>query len=150
MWRNLANLAGEALRVADGELASDDEREQLVLSGRFVDRRERSRVAFADAAVHDGLLDRRRRVQEPQRVGNRRPRAADAAGHLFLRQPELVDQSAEGPCLVHRVEVGSLQVLDQRQPELLLLVRGPHDARGCASSPASLAARSRRSPAISW
>ena len=86
-------------------------------------------MALADPTVRHGLLHGRRRVEKPQRIGDRRPRAAHAAGDLFLGQTELVDQAAEGSRLVHRVEVGSLQVLDQSQAQLLLLIRRPNERR---------------------
>ena len=40
------------------------------------------------------------------------------AGHLLLGQPELVDELPEGAGLVERVEVGALEVLDQRPGQL--------------------------------
>ena len=47
----------------------------------------------------------------------------------FLRQPELVDELAERARLVHGVEVGALEVLDERQGQLLLPIGGAHHGR---------------------
>ena len=86
-------------------------------------------VALGYLAAFDGLLNRRCEFQEPERVGDRGPSATHAMRDLLVRQPELVDQSLERARLLHRVEIGALQVLDQRPGELLALGRRPHDGR---------------------
>ncbi len=57
-----------------------------------LEARERSGVPAADGAIHDGLLDHRGRIQDAQRVGDRRPRATDALGDTLLGQAEHVDE----------------------------------------------------------
>ena len=44
-------------------------------------------------------------------------RAPDAFGDRFLREAELLDELAVGGCRLDRVEVGALQVLDERELE---------------------------------
>ena len=46
----------------------------------------------------------------------------DARRHLLLGQAELVDELAERTCLLHRVQVGTLEVLDQGELEAVPVV----------------------------
>ena len=67
---------------------------------------------------------------------------------LLVGEAEPVDQLAIGRRFLDRVEILALEVLDQRELQLL----PPADSRttaGMCVRPASRAARSRRSPAIS-
>ena len=58
-------------------------------------------------------------VEQAERVRDGRARLADALGDVLLGEPELVDQLAVGQRLVDRVEVRALQVLDERDLELV-------------------------------
>ena len=55
--------------------------------------------------------------------------AADSVRDLVVRQPELVDQSLERVRLFKRVQVGSLEVLDQRPRQLVRFGCGPNNCR---------------------
>ena len=96
----------------------------------------------SSSSTSSGRSSRRIRFEIAGRVRPRRPR------ELLLREPEILDQRRAGARLVDRVEVLAGDVLDQRRlhPPRRVLVA---DHRRDDSSPASRAARQRRSPAIS-
>ena len=83
-------------------------------------------MAFADAPIHQGLLHRRRRIQQAHRVGDRHAALADARGDHLVRHLEFLCQVLVGFGFLDRVQVGALDVFDQRQLEQLL-VRGVTD-----------------------
>ena len=80
---------------------------------------ERPPVALRDPPLPDGRLDGRVEIEEAKGVGDRGTRLADAIGDLLLGQAELVDQLAVGEGLVDRIEVGPLDVLHERDLELV-------------------------------
>ncbi len=80
---------------------------------------ERAPVALREAAVADRGLDVRVEVQQAERVRDGRAGLADALGDPLLRQAELVDELAVGERLVDRIEVRALDVLDERDLELI-------------------------------
>jgi hypothetical protein len=61
----------------------------------------------------DESLDRRRELEEPERVRHRRPRSTDALGDLLVREVEILDQLLVGGSLIERVEILPLHVLDE-------------------------------------
>ena len=109
---------------------------------------QRAGVALADRACCSAIWTLCR-VEQAQRIGDRRPRATDSLADLLVGEPELVDQLAEGACFLERVQIRSLQVLDERPGELRAS-SALRTSAGIRSSPAISAARRRRSPAISW
>jgi hypothetical protein len=64
-------------------------------------------------------LDARRQLEQAQHVGHGRTALAHSAGDVLVRQVELFDQLLVGRRFLHRVEVLTVQVLNQR-----LLQRG--------------------------
>ena len=74
-------------------------------------------------------LDRRRELQQTQRVGDLRTGPADAVRQLVVRAVEVLEQLVVGGGLFQRVQLGTVQVLQQRVQEQLLVVRGPDDRR---------------------
>ena len=58
-------------------------------------------------------------VEQAERVGDGRARLADPLGDPLLGQAELVDELAIGERLVDRIEVRALDVLDERDLELI-------------------------------
>ena len=101
-----------------------------------------SSPSASSSSTSSGRSSRRIRFEIAGRVRPRR------RGELLLREPELLDQRRAGAGLVDRVQVLAGDVLDQRRlhPLRRVLVA---DHRRDVSSPASRAARQRRSPAIS-
>ena len=97
----------------------------------------------------DGRLDGRSEVEQAQGIRDRRAGPPDARGDLLVREAELVDQLAEAMRSLDRVEVLTLQVLDEREFELRSLIELADDAPGCARGRPSGGAN-RRSPATSW
>jgi len=85
-------------------------------------------------------------VKEVRDAGTRE---AEPLGELIVIEAEAIDVVLEAMRLLDRVEIGALDVLDEGGLEGLLVVEIA-DAVGTALSPASLAARRRRSPATSW
>ena len=69
--------------------------------------------------VAEGLLDRRLELEQPQGVGDGRASPPDAGRDVVLGQAELVGQLAVGVRLLHGVEVGTLDVLDEGDGQLV-------------------------------
>ena len=90
-------------------------------------------------------------VEQPDQVRDRRAGAAEAAGELLLRQPELLDQGRAGARLVDRVQVLAGDVLDQRRlhPPARRPRRGPSPGRRRARPRARRASGARRRSARS-
>src|SRR5690606_26736532 len=74
---------------------------------------QRAGVAGRDDALDDGVADLLWRIEQAQRVGDGRAALTDASRDLLLGQPELPDELAISQGLLNRVEVGSLDVLDE-------------------------------------
>ena len=101
------------------------------------------------AGFGDQLLDRRRELEEPERVGDRRRGSCRPGGRPLVGEPEVLDQLLVRRRLLERVEVLAMEVLDQR----LLERRSVSSTSGrwrASRQPGPLAARHRRSPATSW
>src|SRR5690606_23352076 len=67
--------------------------------------------------------------EQAQQVAGRAARAADRLGGLLVRVAELVDQAPYTLCLLERIEVLALDVLDQGERERRLVVGLAHDDR---------------------
>ena len=74
---------------------------------------QRTRVSGGQHAGGHPALDRRRETQQPDRVGDLRPRAADAVGELLVGGAEVAQELVVGRCLLERVELLTVQVLQQ-------------------------------------
>src|SRR5947207_6707106 len=68
-------------------------------------------------------------VEESKGVCDGRAGTPNARGEILLREGELVDQLAIGARRLDRVEILALQVLDQRQLELLAIGKLANDRR---------------------
>ena len=90
-----------------------------------------------------------REGQQPQGVGDGGAGLAHALGHLLLGEAVLLHEGLVAPGLFGRVQVLSLEVLDQAQLHHFAVIRLDDDCRHLRQ-PASLAARQRRSPAMIW
>ncbi len=77
----------------------------------------------------DLVLDRRRQLEQPEHVRHRRPLLSHALPHVLLGQPQVVDQAPEGGGLLDRVQVLTLQILDQGQLQDMLGIRFPDEGR---------------------
>ena len=122
----LAQPPGKLLDLADREAPCDRQGEELALRERG-EAQHRPTVALADPAGVDGVLNRRLEIEEPQRVGNRRPCLTDSIGDLFVRHAEQFAQLLVGASGVDRVEVRPLEVLHEGELELILLAGLPND-----------------------
>ena len=71
----------------------------------------------------DALLDGRRQVQQPERVADVRAGAADLAREFLVGSAEVIEQLLVGRRLFERVELLPVQVLDQRFPEHVVVLR---------------------------
>src|SRR2546425_10287917 len=63
-------------------------------------------------------------IQEPQRVGHSGPATPDFQRNVFLPQAKFVSQSRIALGLFDWIEIGALQVFNQRKLEHLQVVRG--------------------------
>jgi hypothetical protein len=115
---------------------------------RLLEAEQRAGVAHRQPAILDHRADRLRQLEQADRVGHRRAILADPVGDLVGGQRELLDQPLVGQGLLDRVQVGALEVLDQRALEGLARCRRPGSPPGRRGVPARCAARQRRSPAI--
>src|SRR6266542_588929 len=97
--------------------------------GRRVEAADGPRMALRDVAVVHCDLDGRICVEQPECVGDRRASSSDTFRDLVLREAELICELPIGMGLLHRVEVGTLDVLDQRQLELAAIGEVPDDCR---------------------
>ena len=70
-----------------------------------------------------------RELEQPERVGHRRSGPADPRRDLVLAEPELVDQLPVGLGGLERIEVLALEVLDERELELVAIGELADDGR---------------------
>ena len=137
------------LDLADRQLVLHRPPGQRLLEGAVGRAEQRPGVAGGQLAVGDQPLDRRGQLEQAQGVGDRRPALADPAGHLVVGEAEVLDELLVGRRLLERVEVVAVEVLDQGLLERAVVARRPCTTAGIVCRPARLAARQRRSPAIS-
>ncbi len=78
-------------------------------------------MAFGDLAARDGGLHRRIEVEETQGVRHGRPRSPDPGRDGLVAVAELVDELSVRQRGLDRVEILSLEVLDERELELLVV-----------------------------
>jgi hypothetical protein len=124
----LAKATDKFLCLSNRQPAGDHHSDQLPLSGRRRSRK-RSSVAFGDVAAGERLLDGRLEVEQSKRVGYGGPGPADPSGYVVLRQAELIGQLPVGASLLHGVEVGTLDILDDRDGQLVALGHLANDCR---------------------
>ena len=71
-------------------------------------------MAHLDLAPLHAFADLGRQFEEPQQVADAGTRATYGVGRFLVREFELGYESLESPCLFERVEVLTLDVLDER------------------------------------
>jgi hypothetical protein len=86
-------------------------------------------MAFHDVALAQGLLDRRLEVEQSKRVGNGGSSPADTGCDLVLCQTEVFGELSICVSLLYGVEVGSLEVLDERDGQLVSFRHLANDCR---------------------
>jgi hypothetical protein len=74
------------------------------------------KLARLNAGLHRG-----RQLQQTQKLADRGAILAGAHGHLLLGHVELAREPLEGARLLHRVQVGALQILDDGDLHRLLV-----------------------------
>src|SRR2546430_17625042 len=77
-------------------------------------------MALADAAFEDRVLERLGSREGPQRVRHCGTGLAKALGHLLLREIVGLHEELVGACRLDRVEIRSLEVLDEGELEPVL------------------------------
>src|SRR6185436_5140022 len=116
----LAQAPDELLGLSHREVLTDHRVEHAVLE-LLRETAECPPVALRQATVGDGGLDAGSEIEQAERVGDRRPGTTDARGEVVLAESELVDQLAVGVRRLERIEILALQVLHQRDLELLAI-----------------------------
>ena len=102
------------------------------------------------AGFHLGL-NRSRKAQQAKKIRHGGAIFAGALGHLLLRHFEVSTEAIIRAGLFHWVEIGTLEIFNDRHLHRLLVARQPGRRMvGTVSLPALIEARQRRSPAISW
>ena len=123
----LAAERDDLLQSAHGDALRGDPGGEPVLETGVVDGEQGAGVAGREDAGGDATLDGRGELQQPQRVGDLRPRAADALGELLVGAAEVLEQLAVGGRLLERVELRAVEVLQQRVAEHVVVVGLAHD-----------------------
>ena len=80
-------------------------------------------MACGERPILDFPAHRLRQLQQAHRVGDMAARLADGTGQLVMRQAEFTDQALQPVGLLDRVEVLSLQVLDQGRCHRIAIVK---------------------------
>src|SRR5690606_7358076 len=93
-------------------LADDGVRDVRLLLGRQAE--QRARVTHFDIAVFEHALHVFAQRHQPQQVGHGGARLADRIGDLLVREFEFLLQARQRHRLLHRIEVFTLDVFDQR------------------------------------
>ena len=114
---------------ADGEALLDDEPGDLDAMSRVLDAEQGLGVAGGKLALADVALDLLVEGEETDAVGDRRTRLAQTVGHGLLRELEIVHELGDAHGFFDGVEVGALEVLDEREHGAGIVLR-LEDARG--------------------
>ncbi len=112
---------------------------------RVINGQQRPRVAGAQYSGRDPALHPRRQVEEPDRVRDVRPGAANPVSELLVRGLEVIEQLLIGRRLFQGIELLAVQVLYQGIPEQVRVSSLPDDG----SASAALPSRSRTDPWLS-
>ena len=104
-------------------------------------------MPLGDPPFDHRLLGGLGQQQQAHGVGDGDAALPDLQSHVGLREPEVLGEALIGLRLLQRVQVGALQVFDQRQLQRLP-VETSLTTTGTRSRPAIFAARQRRSPTM--
>ena len=110
-------LLHESFRVAHGERSRNDLTGGLPLGRGVGQRQQRARMPHRQRTCRKIAADFFRQSQQAQVVGDRGTILSDRRRNLLLRQTELIDEALIGERFVDRIEVFTLQILDERQFE---------------------------------
>ena len=120
-------LTNRFLDLAHREVLGDGAPRELLLERAVGGAEQRTGVAHAERAFLHVALDRRRQLQQAQRVRDRRPALADAGRDLVVREREVLDQLLIRRGFLERVQLLALDVLDDRVLEHRGVVGDPDD-----------------------
>jgi shikimate kinase len=107
-------------------------------------RQQGAGVSGADHPGGDTFLYGGGKVQQPERIADVGAGAANLLGQLFMRSAEIVEQLLVRRRLFEGIQLLAMQVLQQRVPQHVVVVRLPDDgrdvlqARPLRSAPAAL------------
>ena len=132
--RGLATSSGpptgdDLLDVADAEPLGDDPLGDPLHRGTVRQAQQGARVAGRQHPGGDPAGDQRRELEQPQRVGDLRPRAADPGGQLVVRAAEVVEQLLVCGGLLERVQLAAVQVLQEGVAQEVVVVGLLDDGR---------------------
>ena len=109
---------------------------QAVLELGVLDAEQRAGVTGREHPGGDPALHGRGQLEQPQGVGDLRPGAPDPLGELLVGAAEVLQQLTVGGGLLQRVQLGPVQVLQQRVAEHHVVAGVPHDGRDASARPA--------------
>ena len=90
---------------------------------------QHARMSGGKLARPDQRLHRRRQFQQPHRVRDMAAALADDARNIFLRIIELISERLVAGRFFHRIEIGALDVFDDRHLQRFAVVRFDDDNR---------------------
>ena len=122
-------VADELLDLANGHVLGRDANRQCPLRFHVPQREQGAPVARLDPALSEQLLHLGRELQQADRVRDVRSRHAEPFGERLLLEAELLEELSEGLGELDRVEVLTMDVLDEGLAEGLRVVALP-DHRG--------------------
>src|SRR5258708_716596 len=102
---------------------------QALLRFQVLHAQQGLRVPGAQDARGYSLLNTGRQAERPDGVRDLRPGPAYLAGQLLVRGRAVFEKLLVGGGLLERVQLLSVQLLDQRVPEHVIVWRLPHDCR---------------------
>ena len=127
----------DLLEAADADALGDHAGGQPVLELGVLDGEQRAGVAGRQDAGGDLALDRRPELEQPDRVADLGPGAADPRGQLLVGAAEVLEELLVGRGLLERVQLRAVQVLQQRVAQHGGVV-GVADDRGDGGQPGLL------------
>lgn len=110
----LASARGEALDVADGQIAASGALGSFHSQRRVANGEERARMACGEAAVFDHFADWIFEAQKAEGVCDGYTLLARALGGFFLREMKFLHQAVESLRLLDGIQVFALEVFDER------------------------------------
>ena len=122
-------FAHEHFGLAHGQLLRDDFTANAQLRGFVGKTEQRTCVAHGQRAGGDAVAHFSWKLQQPQRVCDRRSIFADRIGDLVLREMQFIGETAIGVRLFDRIQILALNVLDQRRSEQMFVWRLADDDR---------------------
>ena len=117
------------LRRAHGRALPQDDFGDQALFVMRLQPEQHFGVADGEQVLHDPGLDLLVEIEQPHRVGDRGAALADFLRNVVLAHPEFAGEPRVGLRFLDRVEIGALQILDQRELENLEVGRLPNDER---------------------